>query len=550
MKAQTNRVINQSPSPKILFKQLKRKATKPNSEITKNYEDAQKVINGEYGNGETRKLRLGARYAAVQSVVNQILNGTFDYSQLSEKREYTGEIVKNTKGLAEISALKNKHLLQSYSFTLSKEDIDGSFSITLFPGEMDLNNCIDILDVVEIYESSIESGIRRFDEKNNEVYDTNETPVFIGVVKSKQYVSQVTDGGILRRFQIKGIAVTGLIRQFYLNLDTTATAITKQINSVTELNKTLATKLLKEPGTDLPLAEAVKTIWEKFTEIAAQCGTPAIESMINTIIGGSTDKIFDIDDSAFHYPLACIFNGEQTQDFYSLIDGLVPEPVYEKFAYMDSESKTMRVKIRTVPFSPANWNSLHKNELEANVVKSFSLTESDNEVYTVFFTYLNGYPKDEAFLMRIATLQDNKSNPNLVWNESKYKVYGYRPLIAHFIGYGLPKDKKESDDTTTADALKSNSEKMREWFGQLDEMLSGSFSLAMTYGEKPIMPGEKILFLDCEFYVEGITHTWDYGNGGDISISVSRGGKYENGVFSRAENLTKNMKLLEKAKNG
>ena len=545
---QTSRIISQSPSPKIIFKKLERKDSKPDPAEIYNYSIAKKVIDGEYGNGDERRLKLGAQYQAIQNIVNQIVAGTYDYEKILGKTEYTGRIVENPL-LGEVGALKNKDLLQSYSFELSKSDVSGSFSITLFPGGEDLNEIIDVLDIVEIYESSLESNLRKFDESNKKVYDANDKPVFVGIIKEKKYVSQATDGGVVRRFNISGIAATGLVSQFYLNLDTTAMAMTKQINSVSELNKTLAAQLLRKPGSDLPLKEAVKTIWEKFVEIADQCGTPAIENMIKSTIGASPDLIFDIDDSAFRYPLACIFNGEQTQNFYDLIDGLLPEPVYEKFAYMDSDKKIMRIKIRKVPFSESEWKNIRATTIKSTEVKNFSLSQSDREVYTVFFTYLNGYPKDEAFLMRIATLEENKSNPTLVWNEEKYKVYGYRPLVAHFIGYGLPNDTKEGDDTATPDALQETSKEMKEWFGKLDEMLSGSITLAMTYGKtKPIMPGEKISFLGCEFYVEGISHSWTYGNNGDITLSVSRGGDYSNGIFARPKNLSGNMKLIELAK--
>lgn len=549
---QVSRVICQSPSPKIIFKKLERKDTKPDPVEIYNYGIAKKVIDGEYGNGDERSLKLGAQYQTIQGIVNQISAGTYNYEKILGKTEYTGKVVDNPF-LKEVGALANKDLLQSYSFELSKSDVNGSFSITLFPKKEDkekedLNRIIDLLDIVEIYESSVESNLRKFDESSNSVYDANEKPVFVGIVKEKKYISQVTDGGVVRRFNISGIAATGLVSQFYLNLDTTAMAMTKQINSITELNKTLATQLLRKPGTDLPLKEAVNAIWEKFIEIADQCGTPAIENMIRATIGASADLIFDIDDSVFRYPLACIFNGEQTQDFYSLIDGLAPEPVYEKFAYMDSDKKVMRIKIRKVPFSMGEWKNIRATTIRSTEVKNFSLSQSDKEVYTVFFTYLNGYPKDESFLMRVATLEENKSNPTLVWNEEKYKIYGYRPLVAHFIGYGLPSETKESDDTTTQKALQDNSREMMEWFGKLDEMLSGSITLAMTYNRaKPIMPGEKISFLGCEFYVEGISHSWTYGNNGDITLSVSRGGDYSNGIFAKPENLSGNMKLIELA---
>ena len=62
------------------------------------------------------------------------------------------------------------------------------------------------------------------------------------------------------------------------------------------------------------------------------------------------------------------------------------------------------------------------------------------------------------------------------------------------------------------------------------------------------MPGEKVKFLGGEFYVEGISHNWTYGQGGDINLSVSRGGEYQDGSFTPLKDFTKRIKLLETKK--
>ena len=88
---------------------------------------------------------------------------------------------------------------------------------------------------------------------------------------------------------------------------------------------------------------------------------------------------------------------------------------------------------------------------------------------------------------------------------------------------------------------------MREWFGNLDRMMNGSITLAMTYNDdRPIMPGEVIGFLGGQFYVEGISHSWNYGQGGDINLSVSRGGDYDKGgKFHPFNGISEKINLLE-----
>ena len=158
---------------------------------------------------------------------------------------------------------------------------------------------------------------------------------------------------------------------------------------------------------------------------------------------------------------------------------------------------------------------------------------------------MNGYPIESNKLMKLIALEDEKGNPMLTFDDKKYQTYGYRPLIATFNGYD--KSKKANDTDTESNLAKIN-KNMREWFGNLDRMMSGSITLAMTYNDdKPIMPGEVIGFLGGQFYVEGISHSWSYGQGGDINLSVSRGGEYDaGGMFHPFSNITDKIRLLER----
>ena len=66
----------------------------PSNDLSK-YTDAQladKVIAGEFGNGDARKAALGARYNAVQAIVNQKLNGS--YSAPAPAKKSIEEIAK------------------------------------------------------------------------------------------------------------------------------------------------------------------------------------------------------------------------------------------------------------------------------------------------------------------------------------------------------------------------------------------------------------------------------------------------------------------------
>lgn len=487
----------------------KQKAPKTNE----NEKIAKQVIAGAWGVGEARKLALAAAgydYSVIQGIVNEMSEGIYVSKCGFDTIMFSSETIS---------------VLQSMQFSLSKNDVSGSFSLTFFPekNKESLFDKLKVLDIVEIKEGG------RY--------------CFIGIIKKKTYAAQATDGGGLRRMSVSGTAITGLVSQFLVNLDTAAMAITKQIASDVSLSKDLTLQMASKQN--MPVSEVIKTIWKYFVKISSQNGTPEIAEYIVSLLGG-IDKFFVFDDSAFFYPLGCIFNGRQTQNFFSIVDGIIPSPVYEKFAYCANDG--MKIVIRQVPFDSDKWlNGASPNpvrhKIDSKLVKSMTLAQSDNEVYTVFYTYLNNSPVDEQKSLILSTMENKKDN--VLVDSDKYAVYGYKPMIAHFIGYGTKDGEKDTDSQTR---MQETSEKLKDWYENLPDMLGGSITLAMTNPKTtPIMPGDIVLFLNGEFYVDGITHSWNYGSGGEINVSVSRGGKYNDGKFAgEIPNMTSLMALLQK----
>ena len=448
-----------------------------------------------------------------------------------------------TKPVLVFDTTNNRNLL-SYQFTLSTNDISGSFSLTFFPDYITIGGTnkslfddIKKLQIVKIYEGSEPTAKKTGKGKSsswNFTYNTK--PVFTGIIRNKKYVAQTSDGGGTRRLSVSGTAITGLVSQFYINLDTAAQALTNQIVNDDSINKELTQKLIGEKK----VKDVINLIWNYFLKISSQNGTPKIADYITSFMGG-TSVFLDVDNTEFDYPIASVFRGQQTQDFFDIIDGLIPQPVYEKFAYMDYKTGKMKIKIRLSPFDADKWTGLNSHTLEARKIKSFDLTESDDEVYTVFYAYLNGYPIDEQKSLVLSTMKVQKDLT--VVDTSKYTTYGYRPLIAHFLGYGT-KDGEKDDSSTSK--ITETTKKLASWYENLPDMLKGSISLAMTYEDGFIQPGEIIKFLGGEFYVNGITHNWNYGSGGEINLNVSRGALYTSGKFSNSiSNLTSLIKLLQ-----
>lgn len=472
--------------------------------------------------------------------------------------------------------VSTEKVLQSYQFSLSNGDVNGSFTLTFFPEfynikgkKKNIFDDINIKDVVNIFEGSAETGGLG-----------KAKCVFTGIITRKRYVMTAGDGGATRKLSVSGTAITGLVSRFLLSTDASSCATLNEFTTAGVATK-LTTDLAASQGNSV--GYVIKTIWDAFKEVSGTFGTPKIAEYIDRFLDKDASFFETNEEDTFKFPLGNVFNGDAMKDFFSLIDGIIPSPIYEKTAYMRRDGE-MRIRIRQVPFSKKEWQALEKqkHEIKAYQIKSVEVEASDKEVYTVFFSYLNGYPIDEDKALRLAALinkgGDIKSgefaNDKVEVDRDKFKIYGYRPLICHFIGYQRPdvgegetgKDKggdeaaeeekkkkleeaqKKSNeaDGKVKDSIKSMSSQMKEWYGRLDEMLSGSVTLAMTYDGDLIMPGDIVSFMGGEFYVEGIAHSWNYGSSGEINISVSRGGSYDEGVFSKLEDFTSGLNAFLK----
>ena len=431
--------------------------------------------------------------------------------------------------------------LQSYSWQLSKDNVDGSFSITLYPESVDndrvcLFDLIQKRDVVKIYEAS---GVYQ------------KKPSFVGFIKRKRYVSQASGSNNSRRINISGISLVGLVSDFYLNLDTNASILTDQMANEEFLRRDLTISLNTSPGKYLTIQSVINTLWKKFMNLSHAYGTPIIGLYLSEFTKGTDGKseIFNIDDSTFKYNLGCVFDGNSTQNFFSLVDKIIPNPVYEKFAYTD-ENGVPHIKIRQVPFpyndsgklEHAKWDELVKDakKIAPKQLTAFSVSDTDDEAYTVFFGYLSGYPISEDKALRLSYISHEGMKDSSLVTSERYAVYGYRPLNAHFIGYG--KKDGENDDGS---ALAGLSAQLKDWYADLPDMLKGDMTIAMSSEDKLIMPGDLVSFAGGYFYVDAINHSWTYNSSGSINISVSRGGVYEDGKFTPFKNISDIQNLIE-----
>jgi hypothetical protein len=444
----------------------------------------------------------------------------------------------------------HRTVLQGYSFGTSINDEKGRFSLTFYPDDERLQfredaifDQIHPMDIVEIYESQ-----NHFIQKSS-IYHLGDSydkvlPTFTGVIREKKFATQKTDNRVSRKIVVTGHSIAGLVHEFKISLDTTAFSLTKQTINSEVVRRELTNKFMTNDNKPLEVGYVVKEIWKSFLNLSSEntnkISTPKIAEYIGKWIGNE-DALFNVDDSVFHYPLAVIFNGESTQTFYDIISSLIPKPMYEVFPFTDRRSGKMRLKIREVPFDDGVWKKLIRTEIDAKLVKSFDVKQSDSEVYTVFYSYLRGSALQEDRAIRIA-VQESAGVPEIKTNTEKYGKYGYRPLFITFNGYGIADG---TEDTKTGDRLKALNERLENWYSNKELMYSGSISMETDLSKYMPQAGEKISFLGGEFYVVDSEHTWNYGSAPETKISIDRGGDYSSASFSELMGIAKRYKQFK-----
>lgn len=438
----------------------------------------------------------------------------------------------------------HRTILQGYTFGSSIHDAKGKVTLIFYPDDTHTSyehdgifDKIQANDIVEIYESCNHFQQYRIDLGLTMVHKKI-VPTFTGVIHEKKFTSQVTDSGVNRRIYVSGHSLAGLVQEFRVNIDMQATTLTGELANNQQLDKEFTIKFMQNNNEPLEVSYVIKEIWKSFLNISSQYGRSANPKVAQYIQKWMGDDFFTFDTSVFQYPLASIFHGQSTQSFYDVVEGIIPEPVYEKFAYTDRDTGKARIMIRETPFDRDAWKEVKCIEIEPILVKSFELMQSDREVYTIFFSYLSGYPLQDDKMIILAS-QGVKDVPGVVIDSEKFGIYGYRPLFVHFNGYGKADG---AEDTGTGGRLQKLNERLAAWYGNIDKMYTGTITMKTDLSQDMPQAGERVLFLNGEFYVIEAEHRWNYGGNPETTISIGRGGDYGGGSFRALQNTTQRYK--------
>ena len=400
------------------------------------------------------------------------------------------------------TGIKSTNLL-SYSFSQSIYNISGSFSFSVADelfGELPVYHKITIRSILKIFENS------------------KDIPVFIGIVHKKQFSASMTASGIQKTISFSGSSILSILNDLVISLDPVLMGVKNAGSLSTQLTTDLANNNVKDAQTFM------KTIYTAFTSINAQGNIVANTALLKAIdcFCGGIDSVLSYGENVeFFYNIAAAFYNQGDNRITDVWRMILPEPAYEIFEY-NKEGKP-QIMVRETPFEQTQWCNLPTLKVLPEYLISYELTMSDEEVFTVFNSYLEGSSMNSQFY---TTIDNYGGQPAIVINEDKYKIYGYKPLNITFRGFSRNQNINEKTVNDIQGKKQEMNKRVEKWYGKQDEMLNGSFRIVNDFNskDKPQVGG-KLEFDNYEYYVVGTEHSFQYGGTPVIQISVSRGQK-------------------------
>lgn len=348
---------------------------------------------------------------------------------------------------------------------------------------------------------------------------------FVGIVTDRRYSSRMTGEGASRNIFISGTSIGNLLSRFILTLDLHL----YDTDTFAEVqNLSLKVGLTQKMKSGNVVAPILEKIYSAFFDLATKMGQinkagVGIKSLLDYYVDFSSDLS---DDIVLRYPISLSIFNVGDNNIWSILSNLVGPPINELFPQFDSSDGKYHVVFRQAPFEPDDWKKLKLNRLAPLIITDCDFGSNDSEVYTYYLAILAGSGRDEK---RAMVMDADGPAKMVVRDEEKWKKYGYKPLIIQFKYFDREKWDEMSSLTTTMLNLSSM---MQRWFEHNDEFLSGSIEFMTIddnwwpgYIQQPQL-GERMRFLEGEFYIEEITHSWQYDGSMVSRINISRGYVY------------------------
>jgi hypothetical protein len=394
----------------------------------------------------------------------------------------------------------------AYSFEESIDNVDGQFSITLIP-TVDKNGL---------------SWVDKIQPRDIALFEEEGKIRFAGVVSQVRYVAQMGEGGASRTIMVTGHGFGYLLSVFKLVMD-------YHLWTKGPSSKSASTQLITDLANAGDDAKSIlKAIYDNFMKLCTTSDAGAAPAGIKKII----ERYIDADSQLSNklkllYKMAVGLYQEGQNDIWSIWKAILPAPLYELFGRWDYDSNKYLIFARQAPFDAADWNALPITEMNDVVLLDYSVGRDDSQVYTFFFAVLYGGSLDRN---EILTLEEYSKTRKI--NESKWPMYGYRPMELSLRFFNRDPDAGQKSEE---EIIRKASETLYNWYGKNDELLNGQISIITIYNDDVMQVpriGERLSFLGGEFYIERTEHTWAMGKSPRTMLSVTRGYVYNNGSMS------------------
>ncbi|MDC7221546.1 MAG: hypothetical protein PQJ59_16550 [Spirochaetales bacterium] len=395
--------------------------------------------------------------------------------------------------------------LIGYEYKNSLSDPSGGFSLTLVPRE-DKNkktwkDKIDKRDIVFIYE------FRKLR--------------YMGFVTGTTYSMAFNNGKPNRSITISGISLGGILESYNLPMNVyllnTADSLATFANDefVNTINSSFS------EGDDVN--SALDLIREKFLSVSFAGQSSGMSPIFN--------KYFTTDagELQYKYPIALRPFQIDTNNLWQIYQSMFPKPVYETFGIY--ENGVYNLKIREVPFDKADWDDLKSNKLDPATLISQSFSDSDDELYTHYFS---GMPLSP--LGRNEMYGNQYLESVTVFDDEKFPQYGYRSLEATFPFC----DATQIDQSSVLEFLKDNSIRLYDWYRNNSDFQSGKLTVHTLPDDDNDLPqvGEKLSYMkgsagEIQFYIEEITRKMSVPGSMTTSYSLTRGYEYGKNLITK-----------------
>jgi hypothetical protein len=415
------------------------------------------------------------------------------------------------------SAEEGEHELISYNFSEAVNDLKGSFRFSIEdkkgqrPGEYTIFDIIKVRDIVKIYEGE-------------------DTPRFWGIIRKKQIGVTMTSQGPRRTRIFTGDSLQNILAEFILSMDI---KIMNAKDAGTE-----NTKLTIELIGTRTIQEYLQKVTDAYLKLSTGAGVVASTESVDILkqFTGNSELTGIFKDGSpdhrFSYDIGNAWYSQGQNSLGQLWKNILPEPVYEMYAFCDREDNKPKIMARVVPFGTSSdggpWANLHVTEIDPLDLTGYDLSQSDEEVYTIFASYLEGSAMSHDFYTVISQYEKGVDS-TIKYDSDKFGRYGYKPLEITFRGYNREKKNEKDEPGNLNKKFSELNDLAKGWYSRLPDMYSGTMTVITNFNEPDKNPrtGEKLLFLDGEFYINAVSHSWTYGGAPLIRLQVSRGMKYE-----------------------